>query len=391
MLCPNCNSEYIVGQKFCADCGAATSASRVTPISYDKEQLRQNVEDVVKEKLKDQHFVEMEVAENIAKRLGDWAKLFGMFVALPLGLLAIVLATLGITTYQEFLKEVHGARDSVTASLTTSKEDAQKVSEEIKRLKQRTADLNSQANEIDSLNKRMAHIVSSVNDISLRETPSTDVSKLIGEQKRPLGVAISHHNQNVDMAKLQQNGISFVFMKATQGLMNVDPAFDQYWKASKAMGLVRGAYHIGTSGDGTAQAKTFLSTVHPEPSDMLALDFEANPTGPSMSLAEAKTFVLEIFRQTKRYPIFYSGHDIKAELGQGEDKILASCPFWLAQYGPTPVVPPNWRRWTFWQYTDGALGPEPRGVPGVGLFYMNIFNGTVDELRSFAMTPRLPP
>lgn len=33
--------------------------------------------------------------------------------------------------------------------------------------------------------------------------------------------------------------------------------------------------------------------------------------------------------------------------------------FWLAQYGPTAVVPRNWQTWTFWQYTDGAAGPDP--------------------------------
>ena len=44
---------------------------------------------------------------------------------------------------------------------------------------------------------------------------------------------------------------------------------------------------------------------------------------------------------------------------------MAQCWFWLAQYGPTPVVPRNWKTWTMWQYTDGAVGPKPHTVKGI--------------------------
>ena len=56
---------------------------------------------------------------------------------------------------------------------------------------------------------------------------------------------------------------------------------------------------------------------------------------------------------------------------------------WLAQYGPTAVVPPNWATWTLWQYTDGAVGPEPHQVPGIGRCDRDRFNGTESELKSF--------
>jgi GH25 family lysozyme M1 (1,4-beta-N-acetylmuramidase) len=58
-----------------------------------------------------------------------------------------------------------------------------------------------------------------------------------------------------------------------------------------------------------------------------------------------------------------------------------SCWLWLAQYGPTAVVPPNWSTWTLWQYTDGNVGPEPRSVPGVGGCDRDQFNGDENALR----------
>jgi lysozyme len=85
--------------------------------------------------------------------------------------------------------------------------------------------------------------------------------------------------------------------------------------------------------------------------------------------------------QTGRFPGFYSGHLIKELLGSGSDPILSQCWLWLAQFGPTPVVPPNWKTYTLWQYTDGAIGPEPHTVKGVGRCDRDKFNGSADDLK----------
>jgi lysozyme len=62
-------------------------------------------------------------------------------------------------------------------------------------------------------------------------------------------------------------------------------------------------------------------------------------------------------------------------------RFISECWFWLAQYGPTPVVPRNWKTWTMWQYTDGALGPKPHTVKGIGRCDRDKFNGTEAQLR----------
>jgi lysozyme len=68
-------------------------------------------------------------------------------------------------------------------------------------------------------------------------------------------------------------------------------------------------------------------------------------------------------------------------LGSASDPVLKQCWFWLAQYGPTPVVPANWETWTMWQYTDGANGPEPHKVDGIGRCDRDKFNGSVRQLK----------
>jgi lysozyme len=194
---------------------------------------------------------------------------------------------------------------------------------------------------------------------------------------------VSHHNGNVDFAKAKADGMIGVIQKATQGQANVDPTYTSNRKRAKAAGLLFGAYHFGTGSDGVTQADHFLSTAKPDGETLLVLDLEDNPQGPSMPLEEARAFATHIVEATGRFPGLYSGHYIKERLGTSLDPVLAQCWFWLAQYGPTAVVPVNWPSWTMWQYTDGALGPEPHIVKGVGRCDRDRFHGDESQLRSF--------
>ena len=150
--------------------------------------------------------------------------------------------------------------------------------------------------------------------------------------------------------------------------------------------MLWGAYHFGTNSDGVLQATHFLDTVGDTKDTLLTLDFEHNPTGSSMSLTEARAFVTHINEVTGRFPGFYSGNDIKEALGAGSDPLLAQCWYWLAQYSRTPVVPPAWPTWTFWQYTDGNFGHKPHDVPSVGPCDRDTFNGTEENLKKLWLT-----
>ena len=193
-------------------------------------------------------------------------------------------------------------------------------------------------------------------------------------------IDISHHNGDVDLNQAVANGIVGVIHKATQGLGYVDPMLQENQGKADGAGLYWGAYHFGTDSDGVQQAEHFLDVVKPTDDVLLVLDLEANPQGPSMTLEEARAFVTHVQEATGRWPGLYAGHYLKGLLGTGTDPVLAQCWFWLSQYGPTPVVPPNWKTWTMWQYTDGGLGPPPHEVPGVGRCDRDQFNGSRKRL-----------
>ena len=196
-------------------------------------------------------------------------------------------------------------------------------------------------------------------------------------------IDLSHHNQNLDFSQIKvPGGILGIIHKATQGTTYVDPAYETHKALALDQGFLWGAYCFGTGADGVEQAQHFLDVVQPDDQTLLALDFEANPHGPSMNLEEARSFVTHINQATGNWPVLYSGYYIKQLLGSNRDPVLAQCSFWLAQYGPTAVVPANWQTWTLWQYTDGAAGAQPHDVAGAGLCDRDYYNGEAADLQA---------
>ena len=188
-------------------------------------------------------------------------------------------------------------------------------------------------------------------------------------------IDISHFNQVTSFPEIQQSGIVGVIHKATEGTNWSDPTYASRKPQALAAGLWWGAYHFGVNDDGAAQAQYFLSIVKPGPQDLLALDFEENPSS-QMTIAQAEQFVTEVYNQTGRYPGFYSDSLAGSMLGTSQDSILSNCWFWRAEYGvSSPSIPPTWSTWTMWQYTESG------SVPGIGgACDRDTFNGSVAGL-----------
>ena len=199
-------------------------------------------------------------------------------------------------------------------------------------------------------------------------------------------IDVSHHNgHGAAFDRIAEAGIHGVIHKATQGCVVVDPLYEKHRSVIASHNLLFGAYHFGDGSDGAAQARHFLSAACPKPGELVCLDFESNPAGASMTLDQARLFVTEVFGAIRKWPLLYSGDDLKRMLGGRADPVLRQCPLWLAQYGPTAVVPPGWSTWSLWQYTDGMTGlTEP--VDGIGFCDRSRFNGDPAALAAFWKT-----
>src|SRR5258707_462102 len=155
-------------------------------------------------------------------------------------------------------------------------------------------------------------------------------------------IDISHWDDPIDFEKVSNAGIIAVIAKATQGVKGVDKTYTKFKAKAASFEMLWGSFHFATGDDVTLQIENYLKTVDPEKDELVCIDFEPNPQGTSMSLAQARDFVGLFEHKAGRYPVLYGGHWLKEALGGKADDLLSKCPLWLAQYGPKAVLPAGW-------------------------------------------------
>ena len=193
---------------------------------------------------------------------------------------------------------------------------------------------------------------------------------------------ISHWQRSPNLGAAKAAGFDAVIIKATQGVNVTDGTFSTNWEAAAVQQMLRGAYHFGEGASGIVQAEFFLNTVNPDANTFVALDYERNPNGESMSIQEAIEFVTHIHDKLGRWPVLYGGGNLKSDLRNQPCVALANCPLWLAQYGPTAVLPVGWTSWTLWQFSDDNFNKPATGVPGVSPCDRDRYYGERDRLAT---------
>lgn len=194
------------------------------------------------------------------------------------------------------------------------------------------------------------------------------------------GIDVSKYQQAIDweevkMMEVDALRISFAFMKATEGLGNVDGYFKRNWNKSKQAGLSRGAYHffIATK-SGKEQAKHFISTVELESGDLPpVLDVEQTYGVADELLRERVTDFLEaVSIHYGVTPIIYTNVDFyNRHLG----KDFEDYPLWVAHYLQKNKPRIN-RKWVFWQHSEQG---RVNGIRNKVDF--NVFNGNDSDFQ----------
>ncbi|GGW74224.1 hydrolase [Streptomyces lucensis JCM 4490] len=145
------------------------------------------------------------------------------------------------------------------------------------------------------------------------------------------------------------DGLSFVFIKATEGRSYVNPRLTAQTKTGRDAGLVVGFYHFLWPGNLTAQAEYFLRHAPDRPGDILAVDWETTGDGTRASNAEKDRFIrkLKELRPHNRVVLycnrsFWLTVDTTSYAGDG---------LWIADYvrAGHPRIKAKWR---FHQYSS---------------------------------------
>jgi GH25 family lysozyme M1 (1,4-beta-N-acetylmuramidase) len=176
------------------------------------------------------------------------------------------------------------------------------------------------------------------------------------------GVDVSHHNGSISWSRVRAAGVTFTFVKATEGATFVDPRCTANLAGCRAAGIAPGAYHFYHHDvDPAAQAAHFLQTIgQPETGDLPpALDIEAPGDGAgSIKYPTAEVvnrigeFVRAVERQLGRAPFIYTYPSAWVETTGNSNAFASICPLWIASYTASPKIPGGWTEYTVWQYTD---------------------------------------
>ncbi|KAF9269719.1 glycoside hydrolase family 25 protein [Marasmius fiardii PR-910] len=193
----------------------------------------------------------------------------------------------------------------------------------------------------------------------------------VEKRANPQGIDVSHFQSSVNWAQVKANGISFAFIKATEGTTFTDPMFSSHYTGATNAGLIRGAYHFAhpDSSSGATQANFFLAHGGGWSADGITfpgvLDIEFNPSGatcygltPAAMVSWIKDFSDTYHAKTSRFPIIYTNTNWWKECTGNSAAFSSTNPLWIARYSSTVgELPAGWSFQTFWQFADS--GPNP--------------------------------
>lgn len=165
------------------------------------------------------------------------------------------------------------------------------------------------------------------------------------------GIDVSGHQGHIDWARVAHDGITFAYVKATEGGDFVDRYFAENWGAAKTAGIERGGYHFFTlCTPGLTQAQNFLRTVPNDPAALpAAVDLElvgnchARPDRASV-LTQLNDYLETVEAVTHKPTVLYLGHDFESRY---RVNVALHRPLWEFRFLRRPS-----NNWTIWQ-VDG--------------------------------------
>lgn len=197
-----------------------------------------------------------------------------------------------------------------------------------------------------------------------------------------LGVDVSRHQGTIDWAAVKGEGVSFAYLKASEGGDHRDPLFDANRLAAKKAGLAAGAYHFYTfCKPGAVQARNFLGALGKTPGLELppAVDLEfvgncaARPSVSEMQADLAKFSGL-LKAGAGRAPVYYVTRSFERVYGGA---LPPGAAIWIRSV----LLSPRWtyrKPWVFWQFSgrgrmSGIKGPVD----------LDVFHGSEQEWAAY--------
>ncbi len=191
------------------------------------------------------------------------------------------------------------------------------------------------------------------------------------------GVDVSSHQGEIDWGVIASQGVSFAFIKATEGSSFVDKSFEYNFKQAQKADISVGAYHFFSyDSGGITQAENFINTVIafegmlPPVIDVEFYgDKEKDPPEREQVSEQLKIMLELLEKHYGQKPIIYAterSYELYLANDYGEYDI------WIRNVISRPKLSDN-REWVFWQYTNRE---RLKGFNGKEKYIdVNVFNG----------------
>ncbi len=186
------------------------------------------------------------------------------------------------------------------------------------------------------------------------------------------GLDVSHNNGSIDWNRVKAAGISFAYIKATEGATFIDPKWEENLAACRDVDIVPGLYHFyHHDADPDVQAHHFLQTIGSlQPGDLPpAVDVEAPGDGagpiaypPTEVVERVASVVRMVDAALGREPLIYTYPSAWRDITTDSNAFATVCPLWVASYANAPAIPGGWASYTVWQYTDHG---QVDGIPTI--------------------------
>jgi GH25 family lysozyme M1 (1,4-beta-N-acetylmuramidase) len=180
---------------------------------------------------------------------------------------------------------------------------------------------------------------------------------------RPDGVDVSSYQAGFDWPRAAAQGISFAYVKSTEGTTYRNPRFAEQYNGSYRAGMIRGSYHYARPdrSGGAAQAEFFVRNGGGWSPDARtlpgALDLENSSNidycynkSPDTMRAWIHDFVNRYHELTGRWAVIYTRANWWNQCTSSDASFAANSPLWLAHPGSAPgPLPAGWPTYSFWQ------------------------------------------